>query len=58
MESFNLNFIVVYDRYNFGGKPRTIEELKEHYYKVNNRLLNARDIIDHPLHSYKYDAEY
>ena len=29
MESFNLNFIVVYDRYNFGGKPRTIEELKE-----------------------------
>lgn len=32
--------------------------LTQHYYKVNNRLLNARGVIDHPLHSYKYDAEY
>ena len=29
MESYNLNFIVVHDRYSYGGKPRTIEELKE-----------------------------
>jgi hypothetical protein len=25
---------------------------------VNSRLLNLRGIIDHPLHSYKYDPEY
>ena len=30
----------------------------QHYYKINNKLLNARKNIDHPLHSYKYDAEY
>jgi len=60
-----MNFIVVQDRYEFLGRSRTVEELKEvsatltqQYYSVSSRVLAARGVRDHSLCSYRYDRKY
>ncbi|KAI8356098.1 Swr1 complex subunit Swc4 [Choanephora cucurbitarum] len=36
---YDLRFPVIEDRYNFGSKPRTIEDLKDRYYAVYRKMI-------------------
>ncbi|KAL1915292.1 uncharacterized protein VTP21DRAFT_6750 [Calcarisporiella thermophila] len=40
--TYDLRFPVITDRYDFPGKSRTMEDLKDRYYDVNRKLLKAR----------------
>lgn len=52
---FDLRFIVIHDRYNYAD--RTIEELKDRYYSVCRKLLEARRQFDHPILKSGYSFE-
>ena len=51
---FDLRFVVVHDRF---GSDRTIEELKNRYYSVAKKVLEARQIFDHPILKSGYNCE-
>ncbi|GAM23052.1 hypothetical protein SAMD00019534_062270 [Acytostelium subglobosum LB1] len=59
---FDTRFIVVYDRFE-GSTPRTIEDLKERYYKVQSKLVELRtrpeeDPYHNPLTNYSFNKVY
>jgi DNA methyltransferase 1-associated protein 1 len=61
-QQFDLRFPVVHDKYNsWAVKRRSIEELKERYYSVCNRIqrVSAKDAdsIEHELMAYDADHE-
>lgn len=55
---FDLRFIVIHDRYDLQYN-RTVEELKDRYYSVARRVLEARKQFDHPIlkSGYTYEHE-
>ena len=42
-EKFDLRFVVIADRYTFGGSSRKVEDLKDRYYGIARKLLIARE---------------
>lgn len=56
--NFDLRFVVIHDRYD-PKYNRTIEDLKNRYYTVSRRVLEARRQFDHPYlkSGYSYDQE-
>ena len=55
---FDLRFIVIQDRYSPAYPDRTVEDLKERYYSVSRQLLDAREVQEHAIISYPYNAAY
>lgn len=57
--SYDLRFIIIQDRYNFSGKDRSVEELKERYYSLCKKILENRKQFDHPIlkSGYCYEQE-
>lgn len=49
-QRFNYQFVLVADRYEFPGKERSVEDLRERYYQVNGKLSS-------PGTAYNYDKE-
>ncbi|KAL9938759.1 hypothetical protein V8E36_002478 [Tilletia maclaganii] len=59
--AYDLRFIVMHDRYEWDGKPRSIEDLKARYQTICRRLIRSRPSSDPPemrsslLLSYNFD---
>ena len=62
-ERLELRFVVIADRYSFpGGRPRTLEDLKQRYYSLAAELTKARAgepllASNQPLIRQPYDAQ-
>ncbi|RKP10822.1 hypothetical protein THASP1DRAFT_27418 [Thamnocephalis sphaerospora] len=55
---FDLRFIVIADRYDFEGKSRDIEEIKDRYYTVSRRILKLRaGGLSEGLEAYAFDRD-
>ncbi|KAJ3092459.1 swr complex subunit [Quaeritorhiza haematococci] len=57
---YDLRFVVIADRYQFPGKERSMEDIKDRYYAVTRKLLTARAPMVDPnakseLAAYVYD---
>ena len=55
---FDLRFTIIHDRYDW-QTCRTIEELKDRYYSISRRILEDKNIHDHPIlkSGYNYEQE-
>ncbi|EGG17603.1 myb domain-containing protein [Cavenderia fasciculata] len=61
-QKYDTRFIIVHDRYN-GLVPRSVEDLKERYYKIQSKLVELRtkaeeDPYHNPLTGYNYNKIY
>ena len=52
-----MRFIVINDRYD-EKYNRTIEDLKDRYYKVSKELLIKRGEKNHPILNFNYNPNY
>lgn len=46
LREYDLRFVVVADRYEYAGKKRSIEEIKDRYYTICRRLVRTRTASD------------
>lgn len=55
---FDLRFTIIHDRYDY-PIARTIEELKDRYYSISRKILEHKNIHDHPIlkSGYNYEQE-
>jgi len=61
-KQFDLRFVVIADRFQTNGK-KTMEDLKERYYRISTKLLELNaspdeDISKHPLMLYPFNKEH
>ncbi|CAH7675560.1 hypothetical protein PPACK8108_LOCUS10578 [Phakopsora pachyrhizi] len=63
IETYDLRFPVIHDRYDFFGGNRSIDDLKSRYYSICQRLIQSRpskqdeSLKKSLLHSYNFDKQ-
>ncbi|EPQ27444.1 uncharacterized protein PFL1_06888 [Pseudozyma flocculosa PF-1] len=45
-QAYDLRFVIIHDRYDWPGKPRSMEDLKARYYAICRRLIRSRISTD------------